>query len=918
MLKNIFKMLIITILFGGLMACTMPSSIEIKMQPDVTLPIGPDNGNLSEVLMGFINKALENAKKNGDVKTANYKDYKVKNKAGNLVDVQTLLIQYNIMNHALDFAEEMKGFDDVMDKLQHIEIDMSGLDDLSDIGNLDGDESPVNVDITAMLYNTKSTLEDSLNTEVAASVPIPIGLKQNNANANIVFDISLKGFDEISFKTGTLTIELEITPTSGNLNGTNFSFDRIQIEYGTTTIIGKSGGSERIEFSGGNWLHDIDFILSGHTLKKDFKIRLIGFNDAKQTVQNTVNLDIHAPDISEDTLVQGVINYEIKEEMDAPIEAYQIELDFGDNDFVHAEVGIGKIEFNIVMPNEKSTNGTWIELEKDPEMYMEILQAVINEEGTNWPGLSKLDSLIDGSGDENSPWIFDDTEAKKQNNLKDKNINSSLVDVSDNSKVILPVGGKMSFWLNDDDLSDKKVTAHFTPKIRIENFSLLHIKTGELLNVEIEPISLTDAAKYLIEIDFSKVGLGLDFGQIDIDGFKLSIVEENLDINTGPEPIVEPIVSNTYKEFVNTNKKLIVRDANDKENILVDELKFKVELTHDSMLLYGGKILTFEDVDVTEGKIIFDIKYKYFFEETWTDALVDFSQMNKDETFPVDGLSSINENLEGFKFKDIDSYLYIDGPGFLFDMDPDVDLIVEYEDKSKLPPSLYDGSEFPFERHPIPDLGDTGEYAKPKPDGNPRPLAEGTPINFKEILDDLPEGKIEIRYTVLLDKLQITRDEYKNLTKPGSSEMKVVAIVIMPMSLVAGEDGAIIKIPNMFEGSEDIFDRSTGGDDFSFLELIKRLTFKIGLNHNALADGVLYMRETNETPGEEVLQFKLSGTAMNIPITGEKLDVINKKNPYKIDDMGIRFGAGRELIIPGNLRMLSIGFDADISYGFDF
>jgi len=895
MLRKIV-LLFAAVMFCGFNSCTLPSSVEIRVQPDVSLPIGSDSGNLSEVLLSYIRGALSGANSGGsDAKVLNYNGYKVKDGAGKDADAQTFIVQYNILSQPLDFTNEFGDFTGMFDELDNIELDLSKfenieLGDMSSFGD-DVSEEPVDVDISKMINSTVATLTSCLDERVSieggVNAPLVVGVGDDPSIELRSFVFEMEGFDEIKFKTGKLGMKFEISsnPPAYDLDGVNFYFESIQIQDGTNAIDGKCDDSKIISFTKGSPASVVVFDLGGETLKNDFTIVLSGFNDSS-TQTKLLSLSIDEPDL-ENVVVRSVKGYEIKDDdpIESNIDPYTILIGF-DNNFLHAQIETGTIEFMIVFPSDfEDENATWIKLDNNLTSIIYMLQDETNLEGENWKGIS---GATGNAGNPAEYWLY----SKGNNNLSDKHINSGNITIGNNSKIVI-TGGKIDFNLSDDVVD--KVPVKVKPSLQIDKFSLLHMKADDLLNVpQIDPVSLGEAAKYLKSIDFEKAGVKLKFGEIDINGLQIMIHEPTLGINPSKTP--KDIESGGEAEFVRNNFTLDIQDSGG--NPLIDELKFEIELTHK-----GNNQNYFEisDLNVSQGSIKFEIEYESFFKDHWTSAVVNMSQMDQEDSFSIDSLSQIGNYLNGFSFNDIKSYLYIDGPDSFFEMDPDISFKVFY---GAVPgPDLF-FDEFHLRKMTVPNL--TGENFS----GN---LPEGTPVNFKQILNDQPE-ELKIEYAVKLGELTITPKTLEDLTNPDGSSVDVAVIIILPMSIKANPGGATFAIPAGIFGDGDIFGRTGAEGEFSITDIIKKLTLRIGLSSSVFSGGEIYMREAGETPGNELLRFDLSGKTMKIPITGKMLDEINKKIPYEINDMGIRFNGGSTLIIPSDLGVLNIAFDAEIVY----
>ncbi|MCL2174654.1 MAG: hypothetical protein FWB73_01285 [Treponema sp.] len=899
--KLIILIFTVTALFSFNACGPFPSFLEIRAAPDISLPIGRDNGNLSDTLVGFIFKALDSAKTGGaDVKVLTYKDFKIGAK-----DVQTFIVQYNVMgDDTLNFADKLSDFNNMINDFENFELDLSEFEniELGDMTSIGKDQDKlVDVDISGILADTASSFQADISGQIDLKERLIIGLGVN-FNQEISYSFTIENLDAVTFKTGTLSVGFEILGRApwNNVNGADFTFKAIEIRDGVNPPIpGYSGGTREIHFSNTSASHTVEFDLAERTLQSEFEIVLDGFEDiTPHNYAKDVDLKIGSPSIS-DTHVKGVDRYVIQtgKGITSDVNDYDITIGFDDS-FIHAEIGSGVIKFDIeAPPNDGTPDKSWIVLHDGVDLVINILQENKIDYGELRLGLN------DGSGG----FLVCDEE---ENDISGKHINLNTIQVKD-STVTLSEGTKVSFMLSEADFGRGKVGVDFVPSIIVDNFSVLHMKDDVLTSAHpnIESISLGEAAEYLKSIDFNDVGIVLQFGKVDVEGLEIMIYEPNLKINTGKLSYeITGEDENGIPQsigFWNSESKPFTLDI---AAGVITELNFEVEIknTHNS-----NGVLELHNIDVSQGNIKFEIiEYDVVFD--WEKAVVDFSQMNQDSSFPIDGLSAIKEYINGFEFNKIESYLYIDAPDSFFNMEPkpDISLSVVYSDPTKIPPSLYEGGEFPFVKKTVPYLGEGNEYSGT--------IDPGTEVNFAAILNDLPDGQIEIKYNVNLAEMTIFPETLEDLTNNSeSSAVRVAVIVILPMSLKAKSGGATFSIPNMFEGKDDIFDRS-GGDDFSFLSLIKKLNLSIGLSDEVFTGGLLFMRRENETPENANLRFNLSGKNMKVPIDGEMLEKINTDIPYDIVEMGIRFAEGTTLIIPSNLGVINIAFDAEFVYEIGF
>ena len=951
MRKKIIALTFFVIIAMCFHACdfALPEQVEVRVKPELGVQV---NGEMSNIILDMIKNAT---KDNEDINVYQYTDKKI----------MTFLLQYNIKkDYPLDYFDQ---FDDILNKfdIELPEDEMNQTIDLAQITEFFDvvDPVPVEIDLTKVLTSAEDSLRfdptDSENgeNENMKIIPIGLGLGEYLSEEDYSFKVSLKKFEDVTFANGLLTVHLELVPKAPStafVGVVDFSFDTIYIKYDNTIIPGylKDNPGSPIQFSAPDYTSDVEFNLMGRTIPKEFKIHIEDFHDGTQipqaasliiyesTVEPPPNVNPTPP------LIKGVTGYAVEEDDDDfkfEIDKNVIELEYEGNEFVHAQIGKGSIFFDIALPkpgdNPQDPDPTWITLVNDNnnDIIKEIWihQAAV-QDGGHWSGLSRRTTNKTGSdiggGLDTEPWFYVEPSGG-DGNLSGKHINLNEIVILGNeegenppdeiSMIKIPKG-TISLMLSDEVLAKEKKTfeINITPKLNIETLEFAHIKPGDIFKPMTKEIDLKEAAQYIREIHFDKVGIELQFGQVDISGLEIMVSEKNLGINF-PSPVFKPIPLREEGDpptpsvkFINESAGGIILTLNNIDGSpLIETLTLEVEIKGDT----NDGIMELKDVDLSKPSLRLEIEdYTVYFKENWTKAILDLESMDvplkgsfpEEEDDPIN-LASMLEMLQGFKVKGIESYLYIDAPEKFINLDPDVTLEAK-DGNNNEPYDLFFGKEFKLEAHKLPELdkdGDgkfTGEFAK------------GIKINFQPIMDDLPED-LRITYDFGFENGLIIFPEFLENGADGETAniVNIAIIVVVPMSLENTDAGSKFEIPNMFK-DEDAFGRTKEGEDGPYLGYINSLTLKVEFNDEVFKGGTLYMKKEGEEDGKETLRFDLKGKSLSIPIKGDLLKTIRETYPYNIVEMGIRFDKKTTIQIPNNLAIKKIEFDADVTFGFEF
>ena len=950
MRKNLLTLAYIIIISLCFHACgfSIPSGLEIIIDPE--LGVNMRSGDINGMIDKAIKEAVEGEEDRG-ISVLRYNGY---NYSGNK-QVQTFLIQYDVLNkEPLTFLADL---DEVFD----FELNLGDLSreiDVSDLANLDDamEPSELSVDVTELIQKAVDKLNEN-NFETDFSLPIGIGdLASESIHEYDPF--KMEGFTSVTFAQGTFSFELSYAldgvPETNICSVCNEFLHTIVLPGGIPSsicycdidfvfhdvIIKNDGGHPDIHAEAPVFFDTnirdqvIEFNLAGYTLKNP-RIILTGFDDNSAPEPKYVNVVITSNNPLSNPIVQGIEELELDDRIEVFLKIagdpdyHPIMLDFGNSGFVHAKVGVGTINFKIDLPSDILPGETWVvfyddnnEIDNkiDTEIYLLQDPADYTGDGTHYSGLSD-------SGSDTTPWKY----TGGYSSLAGKDLNfHPEINVMTGSKITLP-GGKVSFMLSDDGLATNLIEIYITPGIDIEVFSVVHIDPEKFLETKpLEPASIVNAVKYLKQIQFNSVGVRLYFGQIDIPGFEIMLTEPNLEINTTSTYCDIVGGGNSGDTFINTDYFW------DVESSSVSALQFAFDLRKKGSLPGSKSVLDIQDLNLSNNKLLFQIDYEVYFNNKhdgiydWEYAFVDLSDVGDDKvsgTYPAEDEAPIDmaymfEYFKGFYFEEAKAYLYFNGPKRFFSLNPDITMEIDYDGYKidgvpkfdlLVNPDDYingflniDGKNSALLNL---DPNGTGVYTGALPE-----LNKTFEINIVDIMKDLPVD-LRFAYDTALHNMRIEPWQIEKDSSSALNELNAVMLMVLPMIIKAGEDGADLKIQNLFAGMDDIFGRSMSGDS-PYLDFIKDLTVRIQLPEKVFSGGTFFMTEASEIDTKnELLSFPLrDGRSQEFVIDGSKLEHINKTFPYKIIDMGIRFPEGAILEIPNNLDAVKVEVDANIHY----
>jgi hypothetical protein len=908
-------------------ACTLPSSVIIKGNPNVSVPVKINAVDFNDFMLEKIKDATENQ----DIVVLNYTNYYNSGK-----NIQTFLLQFPLIeDYNIGFGSEFQKITNFDFDLEtdHLEQEF----DVGDLGNLNNaiGAIPVPVDLQPMFDNIRDNINDELKKQIAVSVPFPItgGLLPGDLpEFKTGFIIDMVVMDSVEFGSGVF--EVTITAKGSELNGLDISFDNLQITDGENTIPGfvDPGFTDpRINLTEINQTQTVYFNLTGKKLKKNFGLQF-ELKDDKSTWPcfrplppfNTIDIEIK-PAKLDNLKFKSIIGLKLAPS-DLPIDSTGLPAGALDismaslrgpgSRFVHAKIGTGTLEFEIDLPDEKNDIDSYFTgFDITPGLYL-LQEHSIDRDLENWQGINNSNAILPSPP---APWHFN----QKIGVLDNKHINTSDIKILDirtsayESKITLrtPAAGA-DFWLSTTDMNNEKVTINVKPKLDIDIFEVVHADIRDDFNANkpvIQPISLTDAAKYLKSIWFTRVGPKITFGQIDIPGLEVMFSIPELGINPGQNN--QAITSGAVLEFINETpyppgKELKIIDSSGTQLISDLNIDFDIQLAGTKNVVGIPNIIPSSNQKLKMQVLDIDFIYE------WEKAVLDLSSIatvknyfpgqKADLTPDTIDMSEVNKYLKGFHFNHAIAQLYTRGPSVLFGLKPEIEMMFKYTDNNGMAASddLMGNSSYLIESLPFDlDPGNTGIYTGGMPPG-------GLPIeNFHTLMEKEPNDLYFYYEINLPDEIEVTPADLGNIDLSKNLDAEI--LIIVPLILTAGPNGADLMLPDMPDDMDDILNREKSGDSLP-LDFIKSLTLNLELTDDMFTSGKFFLDDSIKR-----MEFPLSGKSVGLSISGGNLDYINKTIPYK-PDIGFHFPRDSVIQISRNIGTIKLNFEAEIEYRINF
>ena len=377
----------------------------------------------------------------------------------------------------------------------------------------------------------------------------------------------------------------------------------------------------------------------------------------------------------------------------------------------------------------------------------------------------------------------------------------------------------------------------------------------------------------------------------------------DLEINLGET--YKEIQSGSELDFINNTSGFILNLRDEHGTVLINELNIDFKIRPKD----NKKVLSIPNLTITdETKVRFEIQEIEFIYD-WEEAILDLSSTGfvedyfpKEDQDPID-LSMVTTYLKGFEFTGMEILLYLRGPSILFELDPDMDMNMIYTDsdgyeitESLLPDNFSMTPSAPFNLDP----NNTGKYSGDLPAGGIS-ITKLTKVLEKDITS------LRFHYDIGINHVRVTPDMLDDIDT--ESNVNVEILILIPLLLTAGPEGADIVLPDMFEGQTDFLDRD--GQDGMSLDFIKKLDMKVTLTDNLFSGGEMYLDD-----GVRRIKFPLGGKSLGLTFSKDDLNYINNTIPY-LPEIGFHFSKGQAVQVVRNIGLAKISFEAEVEYKMD-
>ncbi|GHV93854.1 hypothetical protein AGMMS50293_01740 [Spirochaetia bacterium] len=863
MLKKSIGLLIIALTGLAIYSCKMPTAIEIKANPKMSVPASKD---LSELFSDAIHGAFP---EDFDI----YDATEYKDSANN--SIQAFVVRYPV------FEGEDLNLNDRLSAINDNDLGSEAINQSIVIPSLDASSFPPQ-SIEVVLDDLFDSIQTTVNTGLGSASPlvspgIQTSLIPAPLTVPLLGPITLDGFNEATFSSGELKLEIMLDSYQP---GVKIELSNIYINDAVSGHANINSVPSSIMIEGTP--KTISFPLAGKTLANELFLNAT-YTDSSSTIA-LVQLSI-TPQSLTNLKLKSASGVDISSVVIPITTADDISLDMGTT-FVHAEVRTGSLALNLGLPSSPSLEDTSFSgFTIDTELYIKQDDTTVH--GNQYSGLSNGGSY----------WKVDDA----PNNLNGKHINTSDIEISPTLSKVTLSATSASFRLSSTDQargSNGMINVDLTPTLNIEEFATLHVDISDITAPSTFSADLSSSASYVESITFSEVGVQLEFEEV-IPGLEMSVSSTNFGITDS----FKSLISSASIEFINTSSLTYTLSGDN----LYPEFTVKIQPTG------GGSVLTL--TDISPGGDPLEIIGTATFISVWTSADINMGteslfsgKFPENEDEGID-LSSLNDYLEGFNFDALEAKLYISGPESFKDLTPSLKMEALYNEglSEFLLGDVYGGEEVEIDvPGKIDEINALFDVAKKTYTIADLP-AGGTVIDIRNLLNQRP-SKLQFKYDVTLGTTTITPGTFTE--DSGEQKLSAELIILLPLQFkVDKPEGADIKFPDLFEAGKDLFGRKAGED--SMLDMIKSLNLEIRLNGDAFTGGKLVVDNTaNDGPK---LEFPLSGNSLKIPITSTDLDAINK-NPIFAPEIGIHFLDGSSLRLPRNLGATGVSFEADIDY----
>jgi hypothetical protein len=530
------------------------------------------------------------------------------------------------------------------------------------------------------------------------------------------------------------------------------------------------------------------------------------------------------------------------------------------------------------------------------------------------------------------------TFTENNTSLVGKTISGASLSVDQaNSKIIIKTAPNgVTFNLSDAPFPDNDGTTHnpYTEKV-------LPVKLG--MGIDIKELTVVRWKTTLPEIESPEI----DFAEMNvsfINKINFNWIKLNVNFISLPKELKDKIamkIDCTELGFNDINKILQKGD-----NIFEGNSKAVLDMSNPNTVTFDAKLIpviggttTPDSPYIEVGPVIMgdddiemEIKADISVEFEWKSAEIDvkaaLGEMDEEMmegTIPEEDeaidLSVFGDYMEGITFsKNLKAKIFLSGmpDRIVKQIKPQLTLKAEWKDDEKIisdKQTLKGGIELPSLPQKINGKWEYTDTELPQGDGL-------VLTGFDEIIAAFPESlwftyKLELNE----DPVTVYRNDFKDVK--DDSKIRALLVVLLPLDLVAGDEGGFLKMPGLFEDNkngEDLFGRKNPHDKSLFTGFnIESLRMKIDFRRSFFAGASLHFDkgddEGNKLFGEKG-RFLGDGDSLSITFTEEEHKFINEHLIYP--DVKFEFPPGKKLRIARDPLPVRIVITASGSYTLDF
>jgi len=430
----------------------------------------------------------------------------------------------------------------------------------------------------------------------------------------------------------------------------------------------------------------------------------------------------------------------------------------------------------------------------------------------------------------------------------------------------------------------------------------------------INAIYLDNIAKYVTDIDFAKcdetvvdgkvtTGIGLNF-YLDrvVDGLAMIVECAELNFSSQPKPLKpgNNIFGNDDDFILN------LEGYGDKSKSLRFTMQLQSVSPNPPGYLSEG-LTPLQMVTIMEGRV------EFF--QNWTKAGIDMEaavKANKNEdnfkgTFPQAGfnLSGLKDYLDGdFTFVGLETKIYMNNP-VSFNMHLELD--PQFIGKESMEPLFDDDFGMDDEPFILSDHVEDGYYLSEHLPGIDDVNDSMNDDVIVDIFKKMPNNLFfEYKLNFTDSRLTVIPEMFNDSGEQSSINMALM--IMLPLRLVAVNEGSAVTLPGMFGNSSDLFGRKEVDEDGNLLGPIevKKIKMTIGFLNPIVSGGRLFI--DGDRDNEPLLFYpngiKMSGKRMVMDFNNKQMDIV-QANLIK-PNFWISLNEGDTVTVPKKMGLVQV------------